>query len=144
MRKNEEEQGAKLVRYALDILIGGAVALAVCLVFLLLASAGISVGWLGEKLMYQLTIAGCVLGCFAGGMLAVRRCGARSLLVGLAVGAVHFLLLLTIGLLFYDAMTPEAGGVGLLCGSLCGGVGAGLLGGSRPQRRRKSGKTVKR
>lgn len=143
MRKNEEEQGVKLVRYALDVLIGGAVALAVCLVFLLLASVGISAGWVGEKLMYQLTIAGCVLGCFAGGIMAVRRCGARSLLVGLAVGAVHFLLLLTIGLLFFDSMTPEAGGVGLLCGSLCGGVAAGLLGG-RPQRKRKTSKAVKR
>ncbi len=143
MRKNEEEQGVKLVRYAVDVLIGGAAALGVCLVFLLLASVGISAGWLGEKLMYQLTIAGCVLGCFAGGMIAVRRCGARGLLVGLAVGAVHFLLLLTIGLLFFDAMAPEAGGVGLLCGSLCGGAAAGLLG-ARPQRKRKTSKAVKR
>ncbi len=143
MRKNEEEQGVKLVCYAVDVLIGGAAALGVCLVFLLLASVGISAGWLGEKLMYQLTIAGCVLGCFAGGMIAVRRCGARGLLVGLAVGAVHFLLLLTIGLLFFDAMTPEAGGVGLLCGSLCGGAAAGLLG-ARPQRKRKTSKAVKR
>lgn len=143
MRKNEEEQGVKLVLYAVDVLIGGAAALGVCLVFLLLASVGISAGWLGEKLMYQLTIAGCVLGCFAGGMIAVRRCGARGLLVGLAVGAVHFLLLLTIGLLFFDAMAPEAGGVGLLCGSLCGGAAAGLLG-ARPQRKRKTNKAVKR
>lgn len=136
MRKNEEDQGTKLVRCALSILIGGVAAMLVCFLFLLLASIGISSGWLSEGLMYQLTIVGCVLGSFAGGIFAVRRCGTRTLLVGLAVGGVLFLLLLTIGLLFFDTMTPEAGGVGLLCGALCGGAAAGLLG-SRPKRKRK-------
>lgn len=37
--------------------------------------------------MYQLTIVGCVLGAFAGGVLAVRRCGSRALIVGLTAGA---------------------------------------------------------
>lgn len=143
MRKNDEEQGRKLIRYALGTLIGGALGLAVCFVFLLLASVGISVGWLGEGSMYQLTILGCVFGCFAGGLVAVRKCGARGLLVGLAVGVVHFLLLMTIGLLFFDTMTPEAGGIGLLCGSLCGGATAGLLG-ARPQRKKKPGKAARR
>ena len=49
--------------------------------------------------MYQLTIVGCVLGAFAGGLLAVRRCGSRALIVGLTTGGVLFLLLLTIGAL---------------------------------------------
>jgi len=136
MRKNEEDQGTKLVRCALSILIGGVAAMLVCFLFLLLASIGISSGWLSEGLMYQLTIVGCVLGSFAGGIFAVRRCGTRTLLVGLAVGGVLFLLLLTIGLLLFDTMTPEAGGVGLLCGALCGGAAAGLMG-SRPKRKRK-------
>ena len=52
MRKGEEDQGAKLIRYTLGVLLGGVAALAVCLLFLLLASVGISSGWLGENLMY--------------------------------------------------------------------------------------------
>lgn len=144
MRKSsDEEQGKKLIRYALCIVIGGILGLAVCFVFLLLASVGISLGWLGDGSMYQLTILGCVLGCFVGGLAAVRKCGARGLLIGLAVGVVYFLLLLTIGLLLFDTMTPETGGIGLLCGSLCGGAAAGLLG-ARPQRRKKTGRAVKR
>lgn len=78
-------------------MLGGVAALAVCFVFLLVASAAISGGLAGEELMYQLTIVGCVLGAFAGGLLAVRRCGSRALIVGLTTGGVLFLLLLTIG-----------------------------------------------
>mgnify|MGYP000096259973 CR=1 FL=1 len=66
--------------------------------------------------MYQLTIVGCVLGAFAGGLLAVRRCGSRALIVGLTTGGVLFLLLLTIGALCFETVSLEAGGIGLLCG----------------------------
>lgn len=137
MRKNEEDQSAKLVRYVMDVLLGGAVALLVCFLFLLAASFGISRGWLGEKLMYQLTIVGCVLGGFIGGVVAVGRCRSRTLIVGLLVGAVLFLLMLTVGLLFYDSIAPEEGGLGLLCGALCGGAAAGILGGKPKKKRRK-------
>lgn len=88
---------------------GGVAALAVCFVFLLVASAAISGGLAGEELMYQLTIVGCVLGAFAGGLLAVRRCGSRALIVGLTTGGVLFLLLLTIGALCFETVSLEAG-----------------------------------
>ncbi len=139
MRKGEEDQGTKLVRYVLSILIGGGVALLVCLLFLLICSVGISKGWLGEDLMYQLTIVGCVLGGFGGGMIAVKRCGARALIIGGATGAVFFLLLLTIGLLLFDAAAMEEGGLGLLCGALCGGAAAALLGGKRTGKKKRPG-----
>lgn len=138
MRKNEEDQGAKLVRYVLGVLLGGAAALFTCFVFLLAASVGISRGLVGEDLTYQLTIVGCVLGGFVGGMTAVKRCGSRALVVGLLVGAVLFLLLLTVGILFYDTAAPEEGGLGLLCGALCGGAAAGILGG-KPGRKKHAG-----
>ena len=92
--------------------------------------------------MFSVVVA-CVLGSFAGGVVAIRRCKARALLVGLAVGAVFFLLLLTVGVLFFETMTPEAGGIGLACGSLCGGAAAGILcggggkGGKGKKKRRK-------
>ena len=118
MKKKEEEQSAKLIRCGMGLVLGGVAALAVCFVFLLVASAAISGGLAGEELMYQLTIVGCVLGAFAGGLLAVRRCGSRALIVGLTTGGV----------------------LGLLCGSLCGGAAAGILGGGgkkKPARKKR-------
>lgn len=140
MKKKEEEQSAKLIRCGMGLVLGGVAALAVCFVFLLVASAAISGGLAGEELMYQLTIVGCVLGTFAGGLLAVRRCGSRALIVGLTTGGVLFLLLLTIGALCFETVSLEAGGIGLLCGSLCGGAAAGILGGGgkkKPARKKR-------
>jgi len=131
MRKNEEEQTAKLVRYGTGVVLGGAAALLVCLVVLLVAAVAMSRGTLGEHLVYQTAVVACVAGAFAGGLLAVRRCGARTLIVGLCTGAVLFLLLLTVGVLFFDARSMEQGGIGLACGCLCGGAAAGLLGGGK-------------
>ena len=136
MRKPEEDQGTRLVRAMTNILLGGVVALAVCLMFLFLCSIGISGGWLQEGLMYQMAVVSCVIGGFAGAMTAVRRCGSRALIVGLAVGAVFFLLLLTVGVLLFESMSLEAGGLGLLCGGLCGGAAAGLMG-SKPKKKRR-------
>ena len=137
MRKSEEEQGTKLVRFMSGILLGGVLALLVCLAFLLICSAGISGGWISNRHMVQCTFAGCVLGSLAGGMFAVLRCRVRTLLVGLGVGCVFFLLLLTIGFLFYPGMSVEERGVGLLCACLFGGALAGLLGGKPKKKRRK-------
>ena len=136
MRKTEEDQGTRLARAMTNILLGGGVALAVCLMFLFLCSIGISGGWLQEGLMYQMAVVSCVIGGFAGAMTAVRRCGSRALIVGLAVGAVFFLLLLTVGVLLFESMSLEAGGLGLLCGGLCGGAAAGLMG-SKPKKKRR-------
>ena len=136
MRKTEEDQGTRLVRAMTNILLSGVVALAVCLMFLFLCSIGISGGWLQEGLMYQMAVVSCVIGGFAGAMTAVRRCGSRALIVGLAVGAVFFLLLLTVGVLLFESMSLEAGGLGLLCGGLCGGAAAGLMG-SKPKKKRR-------
>ena len=66
--------------------------------------------------------------------------GRRTLIVGLCTGAVLFLLLLTVGVLFFETMSVEQGGIGLLCGGLCGGAAAGLLGGGK----RSGGKKKRR
>lgn len=137
MRKNEEEQGAKLIRFTGGIILGGVLALLVCLAILLICSVGISGGWMSDRHMMQYTLAGCVLGSLAGGMFAVLRCRTRTLLVGLGVGCVFFLLLLTIGFLFYPGISVETHGLGLLCASLAGGALAGLLGGKQKKKRRK-------
>ena len=137
MRKNEEDQTAVLVRCGTGVVLGGAAALLVSLAVLLLASVTISRGALGEGLLYQVTVASCVIGGFAGGMLAVRRCGVRALVVGLCTGGVLFLLLLTVGVLFFDAQSVGQGGIGLACGCLCGGAAAGLLGSGKKRPAKK-------
>lgn len=136
MRKTEEDQGAKLVQAMAGVLLGGVLALAVCLVFLFLCSIGISGGWLDEGLMYQMTVVGCVIGGFAGAVAAVRKCGTRALIVGLLTGGVFFLLLLTAGVLLFEDMSLENGGLGLLCGGLCGGAAAGILG-TKPRKKKR-------
>ena len=138
MRKKEEDQSARLIRCGLGVLLGGILALAICCLFLLSCSVAISSGAVGEGLGYQLTIVGCVLGGFGGGLFAVGQCGG-GLLTGLTVGGILFLLLLTIGALFFETMALEAGGIGLLCGGLCGGAAAGLLGHEkgRPSRKKR-------
>lgn len=135
MRKTEEEQGAKLVRAMAGVLLGGVLALGVCLMFLFACSVGISGGWLKETMMYQLAVAGCVVGGFVGGAFSVHRLGHRSLAVGMATGGIFFLLLLTAGLLIFDNMSAENGGLGLLSGCLCGGAVAGLLGRRSPKKK---------
>ena len=129
MGKREEDQGARLIQCGMGILLGGLMALAICCLFLLGCSVAVSRGLAGEELGYQFTVVGCVLGGFGGGVFAVKRCG--GLLAGLGTGAVLFLLLLTIGALFFETMSLQAGGIGLLCGSLCGGAAAALLAGGR-------------
>ena len=137
MQKKEEERGAKLVKFIGTVLLGGILALLICLAVLFLCAAGISGGWLNDRHMVQYTIAGCVVGCLIGGLFAVLRCRARALLVGLGVGCVFFLLLLTVGLLFYPDMSIGERGLGLLCGALFGGALAGFLGGKPKKKRRK-------
>lgn len=137
MRKiNEEDQGARRVRVMTCILLGGIIGLLSCFLFLLLCSAGISIGVLDESLMYQLTIVGCVIGGFLGGLWAVGRCRSRTLIVGLSVGFIFYLLLMTGGILVFENNASAERWFGLFCGALCGGALAGLLGG-KPRKKHK-------
>ena len=141
MRKTGEEQGARWLQVMTDILLGGVLSLAVCVIVLLLCAIGISNGWLGEASMEKLAIVACVLGGFSGGVLTVKRCKSRALLAGLAAGGAFFLLLLTGGLLFFpETVSVDQGGLGLLSGCLCGGAAAGILCAGPKQKRRRRGK----
>lgn len=144
MRETEKEQGMVFLRYGRAVLLGGIIAFGLSLIFLLLASVGISQGWISAELKYQLTVVSCVLGSFSGGILAVRRCPARGLFVGLAVGGILFLLQLTLGLILYETLSWESGGIGLLFGALCGGAAAGILSGGGKGKKRKIKKHSRR
>ena len=71
-----------------------------------------------------------------GGCFAVRRVGRHSLPVGLGVGAVLFLLLLTAGFIAFDGASIANGGAGILCACLCGGAIPGLLA-RKPKKKRR-------
>lgn len=144
MRKSEDEQSAVLLQYGKSVLLGSLIGISACLVLLLVASVGISRGLLEAALSYQIVVVICVIGSFAGGVFAVRRCPARGLFVGVAVGTALFLLQLAAGLLLYDTLSLENGGVGLMCADLCGGAAAGILNGGGRRGTPKAKKRKKR
>lgn len=102
------------------------------LVCALLVSGGV----VGEKLMGRGVLAICVVSSLTGGLLAVRRLERGTLLAGLGVGVILFLLLLTAGFLLYEEASLSNGGVPILVACCCGGAIAGVLGG-RPRKKRK-------
>ena len=109
MKHMEEDQGARLVRCVLGVLLGGGVALLACFLFLLLTSVGISSGWIEEQLMYQMTIVGCVIGGFFGGTAALPRFPSPGLGVGLLPGCGFFFILPTGGGRFFGPAAPGEG-----------------------------------
>ena len=137
--RRPEEPGGQWIDALCDLLKGGALAGLAAILSLLLCAVLVSAGLLRERWMEGAVLAVCVLGAMTGGLYAARRIGRRTLLVGLGVGAVLFLLLLTAGLLAYDTASVDQGGAGLLCACLCGGGIAGLLGsgGASKKKRRR-------
>ena len=137
MRKNEEEHGAKLVQYMGSILLGSVTALLICITVLFVCTMAIWLGWLSEQGMIQYILASCVLSCFFGGLYAVTRCRRKTLITGISVGVVFFLLLLTVGIVLYPGMSMENHGIGLACAALAGGALAGISGGKKKRKNRR-------
>lgn len=135
MRK-EEEQGLWAVKAMAQILLGGVIAAVTGLVFLFVCAVLISRGVLDQGQSGALTVAACVVGSLVGGVVAVSRCKGRSMIVGLLTGVTLFLILLTLGVLLYQEVALEDGGVPLGCACLCGGALAGLFG-ARPKKKRR-------
>ncbi len=139
MKKKErrtEDPGSQWISTMCEVLKGGVLAGVVTILALLLCAVLVSAGTLPVSGMYGAVLAVCVLGARAGGTWAVRNTAGRSLPVGLGVGAVLFLLLLTAGLLVYDGASIANGGAGILCACLCGGAIPGLLA-RKPKKKRR-------
>ncbi len=137
MQKRGENHSITLVRLMSSVLLGAAAALLIVVVFLLLCAFAISTGRINQGDMMRYTLAGCVISCFLGGLLAVSQSKSKTLVVGLCTGAVFLLLLLSVGLLFYPDVSLESERAGLLYSSLFGGGLAGFMGGKRSKKRRK-------
>ena len=139
MKKKErrpEELSGQWLNVMCEVLKGGVLAGVTTILALLVCAVLVSIGFLPVSGMYGAVLAVCVLGALAGGVYAVRRVGSRSLMVGLGVGAVLFLLLLTSGLIAYQNASIANGGAGVLCACLCGGAIPGLLG-RKPKKKRR-------
>jgi len=134
LHKAQENSGKRLLQCGKAVLLGGVAALAVCVVLLLLVSFAISSGLLDPSVREQAAVVACVLGSFFGGLFAVRISPAQRLLTGVATGGVLFLLQISLGLLSSDTASVENGGLGFLCGALCAGAAAGILGSGKPKK----------
>ena len=140
MKRREKRQAESenlWVSAMCELLKGGVAAGLVSIISLLACAVMVAAGVLRERWMEGAVLACCVVGAWVGGLFAARRIGARTLLVGLAVGGILFLLLLTAGLLAFETASIENGGVGVLCACLCGGGISGLMGGVRKKKKRR-------
>ena len=119
-----------------EVLKGGVLAGVTTILALLVCAVLVSVGLVPVGAMYGAVLAVCAFGALVGGSYAVRKTDGRSLLAGLGVGIVLFLLLLTAGLIAYQEASIANGGAGILCGCLCGGAIPGLLA-RKPKKKRR-------
>ncbi|MEY8317839.1 TIGR04086 family membrane protein [Oscillospiraceae bacterium 50-58] len=136
-RTEELGSGSEWLNVMCDVLIGGVLAGVTTILVLLVCAVLISMGVVPVGAMYGTALAACVVGALVGSIYAVRKIGRRSLLVGLGVGAVLFLLLLTAGFIVYQGASVANGGAGILCACLCGGAIPGLLGRKHKKKRRR-------
>ena len=139
MKKTERkprETGSQWLNGMCEVLKGGVLAGVVTILALLVCAVLVSAGLVPVGAMYGAVLAVCVLGAVTGGTFAVRQVNGPSLPVGLGVGAVLFLLLLTAGSIAYEGASIANGGAGILCACLCGGAIPGLLA-RKPKKKRR-------
>ena len=96
-----EDSGGQWLTAMCELLKGGLAAALAALVALAACALLVSWGVTPERTMDRAALAAGVLGGLTGGLLAVRRIGRSTLLVGAGVGAILFLVLLSAGLLLF-------------------------------------------
>lgn len=135
-KKREEPQGAAWLGVMLNLLRFGALGMAAALLVLGVAAGLISFGLMGNTKGDSVVIAACLFGGFLGGIFAVRKRKGAALPVGLGVGLVLFMLLLTAGMVLYDTLPALRSGGAVAGACLCGGGLAGILVGKPKKKRR--------
>ena len=136
MPREKRDQGTnRLMEVFFRMVLGGALGFAVCLVLLGIGALAMVKGILPATLLTRICIAGCCLGGFTGGLLALRGGQGKTLLVGLGTSAIFFLFLLVAGVVFYRDISPLSTGGRLLFSALIGGSLAGFAA-ARPKRRK--------
>ena len=118
----EKQVQAHRMEPLMRMVLGGLLALVVCLFVLGVGAFAVSKGWLPAEVLAKICLAGCVLGGFCGGLLALRGKTGKTLLIGLGTGIVFFLFLLLAGVILYRNIAPLETGWGLLAAGLIGGA----------------------
>lgn len=134
LKEKRDQGGNRLMEVFFRMVLGGALGLAVCLFLLGIGALAMAKGVLPATFLTRVCIAGCCLGGFTGGLLALRGGQGKTLLVGLGTGAVFFLFLLIAGVILYRNISPLETGWSLLVSALIGGSLAGFVA-ARPKRR---------
>ena len=102
----------------------------------LVVSVFVSKSILPEGGMVGCTALACVMGTLIGGLYGVRKIGKKTLVVGMGIGALLFLVLGVIGTLWSGGEAEWGSNAALIIGScLCGGGMSGVLGGVPGKRR---------
>lgn len=136
-RKDNESHWVKCV---CEVLKGGTIAGALTVLLLLLWAFLISGGMMRERWMEAAVLGSCVAGSALGGIYAKRRIKAGRWAVGICVGCVLYLILLTAGVVAYGAVSLERGGGRVLLACLVGGVLVTGFGKRRGKVSRRSGR----
>ena len=135
--KRADVPGGKRVEELCELLKGVGVAVVTAFLLLIFSAFLVSADFLKEQWMEGTVLLACVLAAVVGGGFVSIRIGKGSLLLGLTVGMTLALMLLTLGVLIYDADPAEGSGVKVMASCLCGGGIAGILFGKPKKKRRK-------
>lgn len=126
MAQRRKELTISPAEAASTILTGGLLAFGICVVCLAGTAGLISLGKLGEDVMFQACCLGSVLGALVGGIYTARTCRCRMLPVALGTALLYFLMWVLIGVMFYGEISLPAAGA-FFAASLAGGILAGIL-----------------
>lgn len=123
-REKQRNPGSML---PVRLLKGGAAALATAVVASAGAALPVSMGLLSQTSADKCVVFACALGALAGGSCVLKRSERAFLPVGMAVGAIEWLLLLVVGAICFGGVAG-AGEMGISAvGCLSGGLLAGVL-----------------
>jgi len=122
MRKDK-----KNVSLLKDVAVGAAVALVITMVLLLIFAILIASGTIPMGMMGGLSVVTLFIGSLIGALVAIKKHGAKALMVGLSEGVLVFLVTLVVGAFWPSESLIGAYTPALVIGALLGGALASLL-----------------
>ena len=133
-KKETENSMPKFVRSSL---IGTLATFFVCVILILLGSLCVTQGLISEQHIMKYILFTCFLGCFIGGTMGASKAKSKTLVIGICVAIVVFLIQMFIGHISYTEASVEEKGIPLLLADLAGGILAGFIGGRRKKRKKR-------
>jgi len=135
-RDKRQEMPSSWIDNVCELLKGSVIAGLTVLVLLIICAVLTSFGVIRQNWMSGSVLAVCIFSAMVGGSYAANRIRAYTLMVGLGVACILFLLLLAAGTIAYGTVTIEKNGIAILASCLCGGGISGILT-CRPRKKRK-------